>query len=121
MPRIVHFEIPADNPDRAVDFYTKVFGWEINKWEGPIDYWLVKTGEAGQPGIDGGIVQRAENAVTVNTVDVPSLDEFIDKIEKAGGKVVLPKIVVPGVGYMAYCADTEGNVFGMMQEDPNAA
>lgn len=120
MPRIVHFEIPADDPGRAVDFYTNVFGWEINKWEGPIDYWLVKTGEADLPGIDGGIVQRAENAATVNTVDVPSLDEFIDKIEKAGGQVVLPKITVPGVGYMAYCTDTEGNVFGMMQEDPNA-
>jgi len=121
MPRIVHFEINSDDPERAVKFYQKVFGWKIEKWNGPVDYWLVTTGPKDQPGINGGIMKRINpQASTYNTVDVPSVDEFTKKIVESGGKVVVPKMAVPGVGYMAYCADTEGNVFGIMQEDPEA-
>jgi len=53
MPRPVHFEIPAENPQRAIDFYTKVFGWKFSKWDGPMDYWIISTGQAPEPGIDG--------------------------------------------------------------------
>jgi len=121
MLRVVHFEINADDPERAVKFYQQVFGWEIKKWNGPIDYWLVMTGPNDQPGIDGGIMKRANpEATTYNTVNVPSVDEFSKKIIEHGGKIVVPKMAVPGVGYMAYCADTEGNVFGIMQEDTTA-
>jgi predicted enzyme related to lactoylglutathione lyase len=121
MPRVVHFEIPADDPNRAVGFYTKVFGWDIKKWDGLMDYWLVMTGDKSQPGIDGGIMIRRDAAqVTVNTVDVPSVDDFVKKIEEAGGKVVVPKMAVPGVGWVANCTDTEGNLFGIMHEDPQA-
>jgi predicted enzyme related to lactoylglutathione lyase len=120
MPRVVHFEIPVDDPERGVKFYQKVFGWKINKWDGPEDYWLITTGEKGEPGIDGAIQRRMPGATTVNTVDVASVDEFTQKVVKAGGKVVMPKHTVPGVGYLIYCADTEGNVFGMMQSDPSA-
>ena len=120
MPRVVHFEIPANNPERAVKFYTKVFNWKIDKWEGPVDYWLVTTGEDKQPGINGAIMDKKNQKVTVNTVDVPSVDKFLKKITDAGGKVVMPKTAVPGVGWMAYCADTEGNVFGIMENNPNA-
>jgi predicted enzyme related to lactoylglutathione lyase len=120
VPRIVHFEIPADNPERAVKFYQKVFNWKIEKWAGPMDYWMVTTGEDKQLGINGGITARANLAATTNTVDVPSVDSFLKKITEAGGKVVMPKTAVPGIGYMAYCADTEGNVFGLMQNDPSA-
>lgn len=121
MLRVVHFEINADDPERAAKFYEEIFGWKIKKWEGPIDYWLVTTGPEGQPGINGGIMKRMNpQASTYNTVDVPSVDEFSKKITEHGGKVVVPKTAVPGVGYMAYCADTEGNVFGIMQEDPTA-
>ena len=120
MPRVIHFEIPADDPERGVKFYQKVFGWKINKWDGPQDYWLITTGEKGEPGIDGALMRRMPGATTVNTVDVPSVDEFVQKVIAAGGKVVMPKDTVPGVGYLAYCADTEGNVFGMMQSDPSA-
>jgi predicted enzyme related to lactoylglutathione lyase len=120
MPRVVHFEIPADDPERAVKFYEDVFGWAIKKWEGPADYWLVTTGEAPEVGIDGGIERRREGVVTRNTVDVPDLDEYMRKVEAAGGKVIEPRTALPRVGWYAYCADTEGNVFGLMQEDPNA-
>jgi hypothetical protein len=121
MPRVVHFEINSDDPEWAVKFYQKVFGWKIEKWNGPVDYWLVTTGPKDQPGINGGIMKRMNpQASTYNTVDVPSVDEFTKRIVESGGKVVVPKMAVPGVGYMAYCADTEGNVFGIMQEDPAA-
>jgi predicted enzyme related to lactoylglutathione lyase len=121
MPRVIHFEINADDPARAAAFYEKVFGWQIKKWEGPVDYWLVTTGEQGQPGIDGGIMRRMDpHAGTYNTVDVPSVDEYTAKIKEMGGEVIMGKRSVPGVGWMAYCTDTEGNVFGLMEQDPSA-
>ena len=119
MLRVTHFELPADDPERAVAFYEKVFGWKINKWQGPMDYWLVTTGE-GAAGIDGAIMRRESVTGTTNTVDVPSVDEFSQKVVAAGGKVVVPKMAIPGVGYHAYCADTEGNLFGILQPDPKA-
>jgi predicted enzyme related to lactoylglutathione lyase len=119
MPRVVHFEIGADNPERAAKFYRKVFDWKIEKWSGPADYWLVTTGQGKEPGINGAIMEKL-NQSTVNTVDVPSVDEFAIRITKAGGKIVMPKRAVPGVGYMAYCADPEGNIFGIMQNDRSA-
>ncbi len=120
MLRVSHFEFGADDPERAVKFYEKAFGWKIKKWEGPIDYWLVMTGEKDTAGIDGGIMKRTNHETTIVTIDVPSVDEFTKRIEEAGGKIVKPKGAVPGVGYFAYCADTEGNVFGIMEEDREA-
>jgi predicted enzyme related to lactoylglutathione lyase len=120
VPRVIHFEIHAEDPKRATEFYERVFDWRIKKWEGPSGYWLVTTGEDKKPGINGGIMRRVGKGSTWNTIDVPSVDEFLEKILKAGGKIVQKKTAVPGVGYMAYCADTEGNVFGIMQENPKA-
>ena len=120
MPRPVHFEIHADDPERAAEFYEGVFGWQIAKWEGPVDYWLVTTGPEEGPGINGAIMQRVRGGTTYNTIDVPSVDEYIELILQAGGEVVMQKTVVPRVGYMAYCADTEGNVFGIMEVDETA-
>jgi predicted enzyme related to lactoylglutathione lyase len=120
MPRVIHFEINADNPERAMKFYRKVFDWKIKKWEGPADYWLVTTGEDKQPGINGAIMHRMGKGTIYNTIDVPSVDKFLKKIVEAGGKAVQKKTAVPGVGYMAYCADTEGNIFGIMEEDTSA-
>jgi predicted enzyme related to lactoylglutathione lyase len=119
MPRVVHFEISADDPERAVAFYTSVFGWSVTKWPGPKDYWLVKTGE-GTPGIDGGIFKRMGPVGHVNSIDVPSVDEYVAKVEAAGGKVAMPKMAIPGVGWLAYCQDTEGSIFGLHQPDRNA-
>lgn len=126
MPRVIHFEIQAEKPERAVEFYSKVFGWNIYKWEGPVEYWLIETGPKAQPGIDGGIVRRRSEIggqaviAYVCTIDVPSVDEFTKKVEENNGQVVVTKTAIPGVGWSAYCNDTEGNIFGIMQEDPNA-
>src|SRR5690606_11476969 len=96
MPRVVHFEVPADDPARAAEFYARVFGWSATRWEGPMEYWLLTTGSPDQPGIDGGLMRRqAPGQGTVNTVDVPSVDEFIARIEQAGGKVVAPQMEIP--------------------------
>lgn len=121
MPRVIHFEIAVDNPERAVAFYRDTFGWKIEKWAGPMDYWLITTGAPDEPGIDGAFTSRADaRAPIVNTISVPSVDEFQTKITAAGGKVLMPKGAIPGVGYFALCQDTEGNPFGIMQSDMNA-
>lgn len=119
MNRVTHFEINADDPSRADKFYSTVFGWEIKKWDSPHDYWLVSTGNKTEPGINGGIMKRMDKNTTINTIEVSSVDEYIEKVEKMGGRVVTPKMTVEGMGYMAYCADTEGNTFGLMQMDEN--
>lgn len=126
MARVVHFEIQAENPERAISFYGGLLGWEFTKWDGPMPYWLVKTGPDNQPGINGGLLPRRGaidgQAVIayVCTAEVPTLDEHLHKAERAGGKIVVPKMPIPGVGWLAYCKDTEGNIFGMMQPDTKA-
>ena len=123
MPRVVHFELMAQDPQRAVQFYSEVFGWSIEKWSGPMDYWVVKTGEDGTPGINGGIAQsRDANSpgLTVNVVDVPSVDEYAAKITDHGGTIVVPRMTVPGIGYLIYFKDTEGAIVGILQPDENA-
>jgi uncharacterized protein len=125
MPRVVHFEIHAEDPERAAAFYRGLFGWQITRWEGPQDYWLIRTGE-GQPGIDGGLLRRqgpspAEGQPVqgyVCTVGVASLDEMLGKLGAAGGRVAMPRMAIPGVGWLAYATDTEGNLFGMLQPGP---
>ncbi len=122
MSRIVHFEIPADDPERAIKFYEKVFDWQIEKWDGPIEYWLIMTGEEDQPGIDGGLARRVDPTAGVeNIIDVKDLNASLADVKAHGGEVIRPRIAVPGVGWMAYIKDTEGNVFGLMESDPNAA
>jgi len=118
MLRVSHFELPADDPEKLVKFYENVFGWTVRKWDGPVDYWLVMTGPEDQEGIDGGIARRGRGeAGVINSIDVPDVDKFIAKIEGAGGTVIVPKRAIPGVGWLAYCKDTEGNTFCIMQED----
>jgi uncharacterized protein len=121
MGRVVHFEIPAGDPNRAVDFYGKVFGWQFEKWSGPIEYWLISTGDSGAPGINGGLLASGGPVKsTTNTIQVDSVDATAAAVKSAGGKQHSPKAAIPGVGYFAYCEDTEGNVFGLMQNDTNA-
>jgi predicted enzyme related to lactoylglutathione lyase len=121
MSRVIHFEIPAAEPDRAAAFYGKAFGWKFDKWPGPMEYWMVVTGKEGEPGINGGMMKKPGGiASTTNTIGVDSVDSAIAAVLNAGGKNIMPKTPIPTVGYFAYCEDTEGNVFGVMQADPNA-
>jgi predicted enzyme related to lactoylglutathione lyase len=121
VPRPIHFEIPAENPQRAIDFYSSVFGWKFNKWDGPMEYWLISTGDAAEPGINGGLMPRQHpEQPCVNTIGVANLDASLKAVAGKGGLEVVPKMAVPGVGWLAYCKDTEGHIFGMMQNDPSA-
>jgi predicted enzyme related to lactoylglutathione lyase len=128
MPRPVHFEIQAADTKRAIAYYTALFGWTFNKWEGPQACWLIKTGEPGTMGIDGGLLPRhgpppvpmqGVNAY-VCTIGVDSLDATLKRVAELGTMVVVPKMAIPGIGWLAYANDTEGNIFGMMQPDSAA-
>jgi hypothetical protein len=121
MPRPIHFEIPAESPEKIIAFYQTVFGWTVQKWDGPMPYWMVTTGPEGEPGINGGILpKRDPRQPCVNTVGVANVDEAVATAVANGGVVAVPKMAVPGVGWLAYVNDPEGNMIGMMQSDPNA-
>ena len=135
MNRVIHFEIHADDPERAVLFYSTVFGWDIKEWVVPgVDipdenrYWMITTGLASEPGINGGIIFRRGSSpgegqpVTsyVCTIGVPSVDDFLSKCLAAGATVAVPKMPIKGVGWLAYFKDTEGNLVGLMQDDKSA-
>jgi predicted enzyme related to lactoylglutathione lyase len=125
MSRVAHFEVHADDPERAMRFYERVFGWKFSAW-GPQEYWLITTGPDTQPGINGGMVRRRGaidgNAVTafVCTVDVPYLDPVLKTALAEGATMALEKQAIRGVGWLAYIKDTEGNILGIMQNDPSA-
>ena len=140
MSRPVHFEIHVDDFKRAQKFYGDVFGWTFQAWEnkqaGAREYYMVMTGkedskdENGKvyPGINGGMFKRmgpkpqADQAVNayVCTMDVANIDESISKIEAAGGMMAVQKFAMPGMAHLAYYKDTEGNIFGIWEENKNA-
>jgi uncharacterized protein len=123
MNRVMHFEIYTNDPDAVRPFYEHVFGWKFQKYEGsPIEYWVVTTGDDTEPGINGGLARPREgqNPGTLNTVAVPSLEETIRNIEKGGGKICVPKMAIPKIGWLAYAEDPAGNVFGIIQPDEGA-
>jgi predicted enzyme related to lactoylglutathione lyase len=112
MPRVMHFEIPSDEPEKSMAFYQNVFGWEFSQF-GDQAYWLCKTGE-GEPGIDGGLMKRQHRGQPVaNTIVVDSVDEYCEKIAAAGGQIVVPKMPIGDIGFLAYFTDPDGNIFGV--------
>jgi predicted enzyme related to lactoylglutathione lyase len=120
MNRVVHFDMGVVDPQRAIEFYKNVFGWDAQKFGGQ-DYWLMTTGPAAQPGINGGImVHQDAQPRTVNSIAVASVDEAGAKVEAHGGKIVVPKMAIPGVGWLVYCQDTEGNLIGLHETDASA-
>lgn len=127
MPRVVHFEIHASNPVAVIPFYEALLGWTFTPWGPPGSYWLVGTGEEG-PGINGGLLPRrgakpvegqAVNAF-VCTVEVPDVRGYFAKALECGGTEALPVQAIPGVGWLGYVKDPDGNILGMMQNDPTA-
>jgi len=122
MSRVVHFDLSADDPRRATAFYRDVFGWQIERWEGPSEYWLVRTGDAAHPGITGGIARRVGTGDSTAVVyDVASLEEAAARVVAFGGSLREPRQVLRGVGHLVACRDTEGNTFCLLQPDPAAA
>jgi uncharacterized protein len=123
MNRVTHFEIYTNDPETVQPFYRDVFGWKFDKFEGgPMEYWLVTTGNDKDPGINGGMTRprQGQSTGTLNTIAVESLDETIRKIEQRGGKICVPKMAIPKVGWLAYAADPAGNVSGIIEPDAKA-
>lgn len=119
MAKIVHFEIPADEPQRAAAFYHDVLGWEVTPF-GEQPYWLVRAGAEEEPGANGALVGREDlhqNPVLVAGVD--NLDEVLDRVRASGGAVLQDKLPIPGVGWSAYARDSEGNTIGLFQPEPS--
>jgi len=122
MHRPMHFELSVDDVEKALPFFTNVFGWKIEKWDGPINYWMVTTGDENETGIDGAIMLKEnEFPPTVLVVDVDDIDPVLEKVKQNGGEIVLPKNPIPGVGYAAYFKDPQGVVMGVFQTDRSAS
>ena len=121
MPRISYLDFSADEPDRAVNFYRKVFDWQINKWDGPREFWEIKTGESDEPGIDGGLSKRERIGEWITPfINIKSIDQYISKIESNGGKIIQPKTAIPTIGYTLLFKDTESNTIGLFEENKQA-
>ncbi|MEO8897989.1 MAG: VOC family protein [Candidatus Dormibacter sp.] len=120
MARPSHFEIPVDNPDRAEKFYSAVFGWAFQRFEGAPSYYGMATTGEDVPGINGALFQRTSDTETTLTMSVPSIEESIAKIKENGGDVVQDKTSIPGMGWFATCRDSEGNKIGLFTSDEGA-
>ncbi|HZK05004.1 MAG TPA: VOC family protein [Actinomycetaceae bacterium] len=128
--RPVHFEIQADDLERAKGFYSEAFGWTFEDYSQYVDapYWGVITGEEGTPGINGAILQRPVKAPApeqgtnawVITMQVDDFDAIHNKLLAAGARVAMPKFALPGMAWQGYYLDTEGNTIGIHQADENA-
>jgi predicted enzyme related to lactoylglutathione lyase len=117
--QIVHFEIPADDVERARSFYAELFGWQFSNSPGYPDYWMVG-GEGMNHGI-GLMARQNPGHVQTHYFSVESVADYQARAERLGAKVLMPKSPVPGMGWFAMCQDAEGNVFGLWQEDRAAA
>ncbi len=118
--RVVHFEIPTDHPEKSMNFFKTIFGWNFEKY-GDQDYWFTKTGNEKEAGIDGAIMKKRDpKQPIVNAIDVEDIDQTAKKVEQAGGKIVVPKAAVPNMGWFCYFTDPDGNIHGLWQTDKNA-
>ena len=121
MSKVVHFEIPVDDPARAQAFYSSVFGWRVQGW-GDQPYWLVQAGEEGEQGADGALIARSDvHAAPVVVIAVDDIDAALERATAAGADLVHGRQAVPGMGWSGYVRDTEGNIIGLWQNDESAA
>jgi len=127
MSRVNYFAIPADVPNRAIDFYHGVFGWQFEVgWEydtpqGREKYWRISTGDGASAGIDGGLTRRETPGQPISIgIEVPAVAACTDLVEKCGGKTLVSRVAIPGVAWFAVCQDSEGNTFAIFQPDPAA-
>ncbi len=129
---LVHFEIHANDIDRARSFYEDAFGWTFERVGGELEYWLIRTGRSQAPdgspvGIDGGLLTKggrdggegASPNAFVCTIEVQDIDATLEQVLAAGARVQMPKDLMPGVGWLCYLKDPEGNIFGVLQPERN--
>lgn len=124
MPHLQHFAIPADEPARAIDFYRAVFDWDFEVgWQyetpaGPETYWRIRTGTGQHMAIEGGLTRREfpGQPITVG-IEVEDLDGYLGRLSAHGGRVVVPKLPLPSVGWFALCQDSESNTFALIQRE----
>ena len=115
--RVVHFDIPVDDPDRAGSFYSGVFGWTVQRW-GPVEYWPMTTGEPPGVGAEGALTPRAEAPEGIVVyVSVDDVDKALERVREAGGTPLTEKQPIPTIGWSARFRDPEGNVVGLFQSD----
>jgi predicted enzyme related to lactoylglutathione lyase len=121
MPTICHFNVPAEDTEQAKKFYAELFGWKFEKY-GPIEYYSITTKTLDdEEGFGGGLTKREQPQQTITVyIEVQSMDKYIAKVKKLGGRVLFPKTAVPNIGYTAVCIDTENNAFGLWETDQNA-
>jgi predicted enzyme related to lactoylglutathione lyase len=124
---IVHFEIPANDAEKLKKFYGDLFGWTIEKYPGPTTYYLLgtvpvdeKTMMPIRPGVNGGLYLRKDASMPdqvkpTNYISVESVEEYSKKVEALGGKIVVPKMEIQGIGWWALALDPEGNHFGILE------
>lgn len=125
MNKVGHFEVPADDLERAKKFYQEVFEWQIHalpeaNFHNYHSVITTPTDEHHMPkepgGINGGLYKRSQsNEPTTIVIEVPSIDQYLEKVKKAGGKVVLEKQPVSNFGSFARIKDTEGNLVGLWE------
>jgi uncharacterized protein len=117
--RVVHFEIPVDDADRAGAFYGRVFDWNVSRW-GDAPYWPMSTGEPPGSGAEGALAPRSDAPEGVLVyVQVTDLDDALQRVRDAGGTVVADRSPIPGMGWFATFRDPEGNLLGLIQDDPD--
>lgn len=117
--RVTHFEIPCEQPERTMSFFEGVFNWSFKKF-GEEEYWFAVTGKD-SPGINGAIMKkRHPDQPIANSISVNKIDETLKKIEKYKGQVVVPKMAIPGAGWIAFFKDPDGNIHGLWQDDLQA-
>jgi hypothetical protein len=117
---IVHVEIPADNVQRGKEFYAQLFDWQFANAPDYEDYWMANLGEGTSQGV-ALMARQSPGQMVTNYIGVDSVAEYVARVEQLGGKVAMPRSPVPGMGWFAICQDTEGNMFGLWQNDPSAA
>jgi uncharacterized protein len=128
MPRVSHFEIHASQPQKLIEFYSSLFGWTFEPWGPPGGYWMIRTGEDSEPGINGGLLPRRGNVPAsgqavnafVCTVGVASARESFDAALALGATEAVPVAAIPTMGWLGYVKDPDGNIVGVMSMDPNA-
>ena len=127
----MHFEIPANDIEKIKQFYVDLFGWKMEKYPGPTTYYLVETVPVDEktmmpirPGVNGGLYNRKDSSLPeiakpTNYISVESVEEYSKKVEALGGKIVVPKMEIPGLGWWALAQDPEGNHFGLLEHMQN--